>query len=151
MTTRAPAVLKKIICCYLYCRWRPSLSGLCASVSLFPFDFVRAGVVSGGSNNLLIISYKCYHSLVVRHEVHLRFFPGPKRFLAAGSTVPYAGALFGVYFACRCRPFTWTKNIQFLDRYLATLQGSFSSTIITIAPQRPREHFVSVALGNSCR
>jgi len=47
-------------------------SGLCASVSLFPFDFVRAGVVSG-----------------------------PKRFLAAGSTVPYAGALFGVYFACR--------------------------------------------------
>jgi len=47
-------------------------SGLCASVSLFPFDFVRAGVVSGR-----------------------------KRFLAAGSTVPYAGALFGIYFACR--------------------------------------------------
>merc|ERR1712172_226897 len=47
-------------------------SGLCASVSLFPFDFVRAGVVSG-----------------------------PKRILAAGSTVPYAGALFGIYFACR--------------------------------------------------
>jgi len=46
-------------------------SGLCASVSLFPFDFVRAGVVSGR-----------------------------KRFLAAGSTVPYAGALFGIYFAC---------------------------------------------------
>jgi len=47
-------------------------SGLCASVSLFPFDFVRAGVVSG-----------------------------PKRFLAAGSTMPYAGTLFGLYFACR--------------------------------------------------
>jgi len=49
------------------------LSGLGASASLYPFDFVRSGVLQ----------------------------PGLRRILSAGSTVPYAGTLFGVYFACR--------------------------------------------------
>jgi len=49
------------------------VSGLAASITLFPFDFVRASAVS----------------------------PGLRRILSAGSTVPYAGALFGVYFAGR--------------------------------------------------
>jgi len=48
-------------------------SGLLASISLYPFDFVRGGVLK----------------------------PGLLRILSAGSTVPYAGALFGLYFSCR--------------------------------------------------
>ena len=85
---------------------RVPLSGLCASVSLFPFDFVRAGVVSGGFNNLITISHISAKIVSLEDMKCIQDFPGPKRFLAAGSTVPYAGALFGVYFACRCRPFT---------------------------------------------
>lgn len=50
-----------------------SLAGLAASVTLYPFDFVRGGVVE----------------------------PGFKRILSSGSTVPYAGMLFGLYFSCR--------------------------------------------------
>ena len=63
---------KKLICCYLYCRW--SLSGLCASVSLFPFDFVRAGVVSGGFKDYQNLIHKCYNSFLGRHEVIQDFF-----------------------------------------------------------------------------
>jgi len=48
-------------------------SGLCASVTLYPFDFVRGGVLQ----------------------------PGLKRILSAASTVPYAGTLFGMYFYLR--------------------------------------------------
>ena len=45
-------------------------SGLATSITLYPFDFVRGGVLQ----------------------------PGMKRLLSAGSTVPYAGILFGMYF-----------------------------------------------------
>ena len=48
-------------------------SGLAASTSLYPFDFVRGGVLT----------------------------PGLKRIMSAGSTVPYAGVLFGMYFNFR--------------------------------------------------
>merc|ERR1712080_67556 len=50
-----------------------SVAGLAASITLYPFDFVRGGVVE----------------------------PGIKRILSAGSTVPYAATLFGLYFSCR--------------------------------------------------
>ena len=45
-------------------------SGLATSITLYPFDFVRGGVLP----------------------------PGLKRVLSSGSTVPYAGVLFGMYF-----------------------------------------------------
>ena len=83
------------------------LLGLCASVSLFPFDFVRAGVVSGNQRPpfyLWACKIKPFHLKVIsnfENLVSLDLIAGPKRFLAAGSTVPYAGALFGVYFANR--------------------------------------------------
>ena len=48
-------------------------SGLFASITLYPFDFVRGGVLQ----------------------------PGIKRILSAGSTIPYAGVLFGMYFSIR--------------------------------------------------
>ena len=48
-------------------------SGLGASVSLYPFDFVRGGVL----------------------------MPGRRWIMSAGSTVPYAGTLFGLYFCFR--------------------------------------------------
>ena len=48
-------------------------SGLAASASLYPFDFVRSGVLK----------------------------PGLKRLMSAASTVPYAGSLFGIYFCFR--------------------------------------------------
>ena len=49
-------------------------AGSAASLTLYPFDFVRDGVIRGG----------------------LR-----QRIVSAGSTAPYAGALFGVYFSQR--------------------------------------------------
>ena len=49
-------------------------AGSVASVTLYPFDFVREGVIKGG----------------------LR-----QRIVSASSTAPYAGALFGVYFSQR--------------------------------------------------
>ena len=48
-------------------------SGLAASASLYPFDFVRSGVLK----------------------------PGLRRLMSAASTVPYAGSLFGIYFCFR--------------------------------------------------
>ena len=48
-------------------------SGLAASATLYPFDFVRSGVLK----------------------------PGLSRIMSAGSTIPYAGALYGIYFSCR--------------------------------------------------
>ena len=48
-------------------------SGLAASASLYPFDFVRSGVLK----------------------------PGIRRLMSAASTVPYAGSLFGIYFCFR--------------------------------------------------
>ena len=45
-------------------------SGFATSLTLYPFDFVRSGVMK----------------------------PGIHRVLSAGSTVPYAGMLFGLYF-----------------------------------------------------
>ena len=48
-------------------------SGLAASTSLYPFDFVRSGVLK----------------------------PGLRRLMSAASTVPYAGSLFGIYFCFR--------------------------------------------------
>ena len=48
-------------------------SGFAASATLYPFDFVRSGVLK----------------------------PGLKRLLSAGSTIPYAGALYGIYFSFR--------------------------------------------------
>jgi len=48
-------------------------SGVATSLTLYPFDFVRGGVLP----------------------------PGMKRILSAGSTVPYAGMLFGLYFSMR--------------------------------------------------
>jgi len=48
-------------------------SGLAASSSLYPFDFVRSGVLK----------------------------PGIRRLMSAASTVPYAGSLFGIYFYFR--------------------------------------------------
>ena len=48
-------------------------SGLAASATLYPFDFVRSGVLT----------------------------PGLKRVMSAGSTIPYAGALYGIYFSFR--------------------------------------------------
>jgi len=48
-------------------------SGVATSLTLYPFDFVRGGVLQ----------------------------PGLKRILSAGSTVPYAGFLFGMYFSMR--------------------------------------------------
>jgi len=49
-------------------------AGSAASLTLYPFDFVREGVITGG----------------------LR-----QRIVSAASTAPYAGALFGVYFSQR--------------------------------------------------
>ena len=48
-------------------------SGFAASATLYPFDFVRSGVLT----------------------------PGLKRVMSAGSTIPYAGALYGIYFSFR--------------------------------------------------
>ena len=48
-------------------------SGFAASATLYPFDFVRSGVLT----------------------------PGLKRLMSAGSTIPYAGALYGIYFSFR--------------------------------------------------
>merc|ERR1719419_1023276 len=50
-------------------------SGLGASLTLYPFDFVRGGVLSQSS---------------LRH-----------RLMSSCSAVPYAGALFGIYFTLR--------------------------------------------------
>eukprot|EP00092_Neocalanus_flemingeri_P006685 GFUD01007220.1.p1 GENE.GFUD01007220.1~~GFUD01007220.1.p1 ORF type:complete len:177 (-),score=43.65 GFUD01007220.1:877-1407(-) len=51
-----------------------SLSGFLGAASVFPFDFVRRGVIAG--------------KLTLRHGL---------------STVPYAGVFFGLYFSCRNR------------------------------------------------
>ena len=51
------------------------MSGLCGAASVYPFDFVRQGA---------IITEK----VGFRHSL---------------STVPYAGAYFGLYFSCRDR------------------------------------------------
>ena len=49
------------------------LSGLASSITLYPFDFVRSGVLQ----------------------------PGLKRIISSGSTIPYAGVMFGIYFSNR--------------------------------------------------
>lgn len=49
------------------------MSGLVTTITLYPFDFVRGGVLR----------------------------PGFQRIIAASATVPYAGTLFGVYFTLR--------------------------------------------------
>jgi len=54
-----------------------SLSGFLGAASVFPFDFVRRGVIAG--------------KLSLRHGL---------------STVPYAGVFFGLYFSCRSRDST---------------------------------------------
>lgn len=61
--------------------------GLAASLTLYPVDFVRGGVLQSGF----------------------------KRLLSAGSTIPYAGTMFGVYFANRDpnnfqSQFTWATG-----------------------------------------
>jgi hypothetical protein len=53
-----------------------ALSGICGGVAVFPFDFVRAAVMS----QKLPLSMRLLHSL---------------------SAVPYASAFFGIYFSCR--------------------------------------------------
>ena len=73
-------------------------SGLAASASLYPFDFVRKGVVK----------------------------PGLKRVISAGSTVPYAGALFGIYFTCR-DPNSTTSQVKWAV-------GASSCAILAEAP-----------------
>jgi len=50
------------------------LSGFLGAASVFPFDFVRRGVIAG--------------RVTLRHSL---------------STVPYAGVFFGLYFSCRNR------------------------------------------------
>ena len=62
-------------------------------------------VISDPLFNVWACKIKPFHSklslLNFANLVSLYLIAGPKRFLAAGSTVPYAGALFGVYFANR--------------------------------------------------
>ena len=62
----------------------------------------------------LIASGRRINPIFVFHKSVLKL--GPKRFLAAGSTVPYAGTLFGLYFACRCNFLSSHLRLAFNDR-----------------------------------
>ena len=67
--------------------------------------------------------------------------PGPKRFLAAGSTVPYAGALFGLYFSCR-----W-KFLYFSCGWMLSFFIVISLFIFPIFSSR--EHLVMISISSS--
>jgi len=86
------------------------LSGLAASITLFPFDFVRASAVT----------------------------PGVRRILSAGSTVPYAGALFGVYFAGRQQ-----------DNTASQMRWAIGASCCAVAAEAPLDHAKRAMMGST--
>jgi len=86
------------------------LSGLAASITLFPFDFVRASAVT----------------------------PGVRRILSAGSTVPYAGALFGVYFAGRQQ-----------DNTASQMRWAVGASCCAVAAEAPLDHAKRAMMGST--
>lgn len=86
------------------------LSGLAASITLFPFDFVRASAVT----------------------------PGLRRILSAGSTVPYAGALFGVYFAGRQQ-----------DNTASQMRWAVGASCCAVAAEAPLDHAKRAMMGST--
>lgn len=85
-------------------------SGLLASITLYPFDFVRGGVLQ----------------------------PGLQRIFSAGSTVPYAATLFGVYFSCRDSEST-SSQLKW---------GAFASGC-AVAAEAPFDHAKRAMIGNT--
>jgi len=85
-------------------------SGLLASLTLYPFDFVRGGVLQ----------------------------PGIRRILSAGSTVPYAGTLFGLYFTCR-DPASTSSQVKW---------GACASAC-AVAAEAPLDHAKRAMIGNT--
>ena len=85
-------------------------SGLGASASLYPFDFVRGGVL----------------------------MPGLKRIMSAGSTVPYAGTLFGIYFCFRDQ-----------NRTASQMKWAVVASSCAVLAEAPFDHAKRAMLGST--
>ena len=85
-------------------------SGLGASASLYPFDFVRGGVL----------------------------MPGLKRIMSAGSTVPYAGTLFGIYFCFRDQ-----------NRTTSQMKWAVVASSCAVLAEAPFDHAKRAMLGST--